>query len=214
LKENQMTLPGARRLALLALASALALGVSPALAYVGDITTGLLRAGDAPPGFLTPHVHLYRRFHAKMQVKVSHGGVTKYGSLCLVPSSFAHNGWLQGVIESFDTRSGVKGFQELTLCAWRFTTVAQARHAYPQLTALWQTDIKKGRVRLLSAQRIGDQSLAIAAVKGKSSSITPGAKQLEFRQANAVVKLNYVGPNTLSGAAFLHLGVLINSRLR
>lgn len=199
-----------------------ALSVSPALAYVNDITSGLLRAGEPPAVFLAPHDRLYVHYHGIMRVPVSHGGNTRFLSACSAPPALSHDGWLQGLVEAFDTQTGIKDFWDLTLCAWRFKTVKGAKSAYITLAAPLRADLKLKTVALLTKRLIGDQSIAVGGVthklktrKGKRpvSTGTPGAKALLFRKANAVVELKYLGPASFGGPGFLRLGTVINGRL-
>lgn len=210
--------------------SALALQVTPALAYVNDITTGLLPASAAPAGFSAPKDQVYLRFHSDMSVK-THPGRTA-SPACISDKSFSREGWKQGMIEAFPSQQ-VKSVRTLTLCAWRFKTVGGAQKAYGFEVNPLKTDLKpkstpkkvskgktkkkaagkvvsrtKNTLKLLSKARIGDESLA---VEGGTGLITYA---LYFRNANALVEIKYTGPSSFSPPSFLSLGRTVNSKLR
>ncbi|HEX8918269.1 MAG TPA: hypothetical protein VF898_07185 [Chloroflexota bacterium] len=176
-------------------------------AAVSDIQSSLLRSGEALPGFGTPHSHLYQKFHSQMDVSVSHGGITRLSSVCVVPTTFAAQ-WAQGVIESFDTTAPPSHLQILTLCAYRFTTAVAAQSGYKVLARGLYVLLRNKSVSALRGQAMGDQSY------GVGSNRSPYSDSLVFRHANAVVQISYLGPQRISARQFLRLGGISNSRLR
>jgi len=196
-----------RPLRLVALILALQSSAGIASAAVSDIKSGLLHTGEVFPGLAAAHSRLYVRFHSRMDVAVTHGTVTRYSSTCIVPSSFASH-WAQGVIESFDSTAPPSRMQILTLCGYRFTSVAAAQAAYKVLADPMRGLLRSRSVISLGGHVIGAQSIAVGSTKGLFTD------SMVFRNANAVVQITYLGPQRVAAAQFVHLGGISNSRLR
>lgn len=194
-----------RALALLSLAALLTLA-PPVHANVGSLRSAIMFPGDAPPGLSTPHSRIYTQFTRKMKVATKTAGVPGKGSTdCPVPASFAHDGWIQGLVEGFDSD---QIFHVLSLCASAFRTVQGAHTAY----AATRTDIvrylKKHHLQFTSIPQVGPESFAYGAAQGQ---LVVG--EIAFRHDNALVQLYYLGPSSYSFDTFVALARKTNQRL-
>lgn len=195
------------RLVAVLLAIAGALTTTTALASVNDLTSGLLRAGDAPAGFTMPHHRVYNHYQPMMQVGVFEDG-RKLAPACAIPASFRLYGWRQGVVEAFDSRRAIKGLQQLSLCGVRFQTANGARLAYRDTVRAMNVYRIHKQVRMVRMGGIGAESMALVSVA------KPFSERLLFRRANAFVEIEYAGPSSFSPSRLRHLGGEVNARLR
>jgi hypothetical protein len=179
---------------------------SPVSANIGMLRSAIMLPSDAPPGLSTPHSRIYTHFTGKMKVATKTAGVPGKGTTdCPVPASFAHDGWIQGLAEGFDSDSI---FHVLSLCASAFQAVQGARAAY----SATRTDIirylKKHHLHSTSIAPIGAESFAYGASQG---ALVVG--EIVFRHDNALVQLYYIGPSTYSIDSFVALAQRTDRRL-
>jgi hypothetical protein len=195
-----------RFLALLLLAASLVLA-SPVQANIGSLRSALMLPSDAPPGLSTPHSRIYTHFTRKMKVATKTAGVPGKGTTdCPLPASFAHDGWIQGLVEGFDSD---QIFHVLSLCASAFRTVQGAHTAYATTRADIARSMKKQHLHFTSISPVGAESFAYGAAQGQ---LAVGA--IAFRHDNALVQLYYLGPATYSFDTFLGLARKTNQRLQ
>jgi hypothetical protein len=199
-------------LAALMLAGALTWPASAAAA-VTTLRSALLPAAAVPSIFAHPHVKVYHRFSATLQVRTTVAGMAG-NSTCTLPTSLAGDGWTQGMIEAFDRSSTTSALQ---LCGALFHTTHGAHLAYQQLVqAHFQPLLTAKYAVHLATPRIGNEVSGInrtgvgCACAPKD---VPHSYEIVFRHDNAVLDLAFSGPVTVSPAQFVRLVTRTNAEL-
>jgi hypothetical protein len=161
---------------------------------------------DAPPGLSTPHSRIYTHFTRKMTVATKTAGVPGKGTTdCTVLASFAHDGWIQGLVEGFDSDSFL---HTLSLCASAFQTPQGAHTAYAAARTDLVHYLKKHHLHSTPIPSIGAESSGYAASQGGLE-----LGQIIFRHDNAVVVLIYIGPSSYSFNNLIALAQTTDRRL-
>jgi hypothetical protein len=175
-------------------------------ANVGSLRSAITTPSDAPPGLSTPHSRVYTRFTRKMRVPTKTTGLPGKGSTdCPVPASFGPDGWIQGLVEGFDSDSIL---HVLSLCSSAFQTPQGAHTAYASTIADATRYLKKHHLHSTSIAPVGAESFAYGASQG---GLVLG--EIVFRHDNALVQLYYIGPATYSFVSFVALAQRTNRRL-
>lgn len=208
---------GGRKLGTIAaavLAVSIALPPGHTQAAVANLKSVLLRSAEVPSGFTHPQVQVYSHFVSRMEIGVSTSGM-KITSACALPTAFARDGWMQGLIQSFDRSAATMSLQ---LCASRFKTAQGAHLAYRKLVGKeLSLLIKTQLASRLPTSGLGDEATGITR-NGIGCSCEPPAAaphtyEIIYRHQNAVVDLTYSGPGSYSSTQFEQLVTRTNARL-
>jgi hypothetical protein len=172
----------------------------PVFAAGTDLRSAALRAGEVPAPFSTPRVATYPHYTDVMKVSTT-GPAGSVDTTCLVEVPGSHAGWVQGLVEGFDT---VKVGSSLRVCGILFTTARQAAAEYTANSQNIKSHISIGLERALPSH-VGDRSVAAA---------SKHTYDLVFLRGRAVFSVTYGGfVNPMSTSTFLKLGAAISSRL-
>jgi hypothetical protein len=189
-----------------------------ALAAVGKLNPQLIRDSELPTyGFVHSHAQSYAHFTRQMVV-TTHAGPGDDRTYCYVPAAFAHLGWQQGVIQSFDRGFA---FTLLRVCGFRFAADKGAHQAYNILTTGMAGVIKSGDWQRVTRKHVGDESSVIGQSQRSGNGnirVVIQSYRMVFRYRNVVIEISYANKTDVEGGyssnQFVSLGAHLQSRLR
>jgi len=164
----------------------LTVNTMPLQATVHDLRYAVLRAGEAPPGFSHPHLTVYPHFVKAMRDIRPHSDSDTGIEQCYAPTTFAHDGWVQGLIETFRGEQMFRGFE---LCGFLFRSLRRAHDGYLVLAAGAKSLLTHKRGTRLTRRGFGDESFSFKPFEGLGEST-----EIVWRHDNAVMLLSYFGP--------------------
>src|SRR5579872_1571948 len=132
-----------------------------ALAAVRSLNADLMLSSDRPGNdYYGVHSATFGHYAGTMSVPVTAlttglaNMVIHTTAVCYPPGAYAHDGWKQGLIAAFDTKSF---YEHMILCAYRFASVKQAHAAYAVSAMPIRAALKVGQASHLPSIHVGDE---------------------------------------------------------
>lgn len=189
-----------------ALAVVVFLSASQAVAASGDLRSAAIQRGDLPAGFNGPLQKRYAHYTSFYDANPA-CYVVALGRLGDDPRD---RHWTQALTQLWGTRGTDGQTGTLGLCAYKYSTVSQARTAFAHAAQLFENLPASVpiayRYRTVHVRTVGDQTAA---------SQTKGFQQLVFRRGSFMIGLHLsFMPHNMRMPFLVQVATAINRRLK